>query len=181
MRQLKRAITALAARRGYRITRIPDDPWELYPEASQRHRDVIAAVLPYTMTPPTRVWNLLNAVDYVIDQDIPGAMVECGVWRGGSVMAMALELLERGAADRELWLYDTFAGMTEPTSADVIAATGRTAVERLRETPFSEGLNIWAYASRADVAANLERTGYPAHLLRFVQGDVAMSLRQIVP
>ena len=49
----------------------------------------------------------------------PGALVECGVWRGGSMMAVALTLLRLGVTDRDLYLFDTFEGMTEPGEEDV--------------------------------------------------------------
>jgi hypothetical protein len=60
------------------------------------------------------------------DAEIPGAIVERGVWRGGSVLAVARTLLELGATDRELYLFDTFEGMPEQTMKDVrLAASGR--------------------------------------------------------
>ncbi len=50
---------------------------------------------------------------------IPGAFVECGVWKGGSIMTVAYTLNRLGVRDRDLFLYDTFEGMTEPTEIDV--------------------------------------------------------------
>ncbi len=183
--KMKRRFTARLARwanrRGYEIRRLPDDPWQLYPEATAADREVISAVLPFTMTPPSRIWNLLKAVDYVLDEGVDGAMVECGVWRGGSVMAMALRLLQRGRDDRELWLFDTFEGMTPPTDLDVEAATGRTARQKLEATPYAAGWNIWAYAPRHEVEANLATTGYPAPFVHFVEGDVASTVTESFP
>ena len=49
----------------------------------------------------------------MIQENLVGDFVECGVWRGG-VMAIALELNRLGVSDRNIWLYDTFTGMTEP-------------------------------------------------------------------
>ena len=49
---------------------------------------------------------------------LAGAMVECGVWKGGSMMAIAESLLACGVRDRDLYLFDTFQGMTEPTVDD---------------------------------------------------------------
>src|SRR5437763_9080827 len=74
---------------------------------------------PYTMTPPPRIYALARAVEYVSARPIPGAFVECGVWRGGSMMAIALTLLRLGITNRELYLFDTFAGMTVPSDQDV--------------------------------------------------------------
>jgi hypothetical protein len=46
-------------------------------------------------------------------------MVECGVWKGGSMMAVAKTLLRLNDTERCLWLYDTYAGMSKPTAMDV--------------------------------------------------------------
>ena len=133
------------------------------------------------MTSAHRLWSLINAVRYVIDENIPGDLVECGVWRGGSVMGMARALEERGVADRQLWLYDTFQGMTAPTEADVEAVTGTTAAQMLAQTSVADGNNVWCVAGREDVEANLRTTGYPINRFRFVEGDVARTLHSTTP
>lgn len=55
------------------------------------------------------------AVRYVIRSGIPGDIVECGVWRGGSAAIAAATL--GGEWDRDIWLYDTFSFMWDPPSA----------------------------------------------------------------
>src|SRR4051794_12371837 len=74
---------------------------------------------PYTMTTVSRMYALYQATRYVVLNRIPGDLVECGVWQGGSSMLMALTLLELGESHRALYLYDTFEGMTPPTEHDV--------------------------------------------------------------
>lgn len=59
------------------------------------------------MTSPERVLATIRATAHVLEYSIPGALVECGVWRGGNAMSMALTLLQNGAG-RDLYLYDTF-------------------------------------------------------------------------
>jgi O-methyltransferase len=73
---------------------------------------------PYTMTSVERMYALFNAVKYVVKNNIPGDFVECGVWRGGSSMMIALTLLHLRSTNRRLFLYDTFEGMSEPTEHD---------------------------------------------------------------
>jgi len=133
------------------------------------------------MTSSERIWALLESVRYMTAQGIPGSVVECGVWRGGSMMAAALQLQALDAADRELWLYDTFTGMTEPTDEDREAASGVTAQELLASTPVADGDNVWCLADENDVRANMNSTGYPADLLTFVKGDVSQTLKQSAP
>lgn len=50
--------------------------------------------------------------------DIPGDIVECGVWSGGSMLRVALALMHCGDASRRVHLYDTFAGMPRPDTID---------------------------------------------------------------
>src|SRR5215470_14860777 len=73
----------------------------------------------YTMTSLERRYHLLNSVRHIIRHRIPGSIVECGVWRGGSMMLVARALLALGAADRDIHLFDTFSGMPPPASIDV--------------------------------------------------------------
>src|SRR5262245_12876641 len=72
----------------------------------------------HTMTSIERIDALRLAIEYINANAIPGDIVECGVWRGGSIKAVALTLLRLGDA-RRLWLYDTFSGMTPPGPDDI--------------------------------------------------------------
>lgn len=131
---------------------------------------------PYTMTSQERGYALWSAVNTVLDQDLPGALVECGVWRGGSAMLMALTLLQRGVANREIILFDTFTGMTEPGPEDQ-DLHGHMADDLMRN---SQGEDIAALvraeAPLDEVRALLESTGYDQRLLRFIKGDVRETL-----
>ncbi|MFO7572213.1 MAG: TylF/MycF/NovP-related O-methyltransferase, partial [Gaiellaceae bacterium] len=127
------------------------------PDFEERDRELCARVQPYTMTTPSRIYALARAVDYVVEHRIPGALVECGVWKGGSMMAVALTLLRRGVTDRELYLYDTFAGMTEPGDEDV-RHTGERAADLLAE--MSSRSHVWALAGLEEVRENVLGVGY---------------------
>ena len=70
------------------------------------------------MIPFNRLFSFIEAVRYVNRWEIPGAIVECGVWRGGAIMAAALTLEQLGVTDRTFYLYDTFCGMPEPSEHD---------------------------------------------------------------
>lgn len=133
------------------------------------------------MTSNERLWSLLNAVRHVVDTRVAGDLVECGVWRGGSVMAMASELKSLGSTDRRIWLYDTFAGMTAPTTEDVEEGTGVTAYSMLKSTPVADGDNVWCVAGLTDVQANVRSTGYPFEQFTFIEGDVGKTLLQTAP
>jgi O-methyltransferase len=58
----------------------------------------------------------------VVDSGVPGDLVECGVWRGGSALLMAEVLERRAATDRRVWLFDSFEGLPGPRDIDGPAA-----------------------------------------------------------
>lgn len=181
MSVLVKAATSVAGKLGLSVSRSSTLANRLPVEATEADRATIDAVRPFTMTSSERIWSLLKAIDYVVDQPVEGDFVECGVWRGGSVMVMARRLLERNNSERTLWLYDTYEGMTPPTSEDVEATTGTTAQQLLDSTDVADGNNVWCVAGLADVRANVLSTGYPVDRLRFVQGDVAQTLYEQAP
>src|SRR5690606_10532943 len=85
---------------------------------SPRDAAIVERATPYTMTGEQRLLALVDAVRYCVRAGVPGAFAECGVWRGGSVLAMILTLQDLGVDDRDIHLYDTFEGMTAPTEVD---------------------------------------------------------------
>ncbi len=50
-------------------------------------RHVLHKVSEHTMTSDARVLALMRGIDHVVRNEIAGDIVECGVWRGGSMMA----------------------------------------------------------------------------------------------
>ena len=134
-----------------------------------------------TMTSLERMYALWSATRYIVDNQLPGDFVECGVWRGGSVMLMAATLLRLGDTSRDLWLYDTFGGMTAPTVDDVQAMSGRPAAEILNEHERTPDDPFWGIADRDTAERNLRRTGYPFQRFRIVEGDVMATLPATAP
>jgi O-methyltransferase len=142
-------------------------------------REIIRAVRPYTMTGAGKLHALISATRYVVRHDISGAIVECGVWRGGSMQAVARTLHRLCQSDRELYLYDTFNGMTAPSEKDV-RIDGQTAASRLA-TSDKHGSKIWAYASLEDVRAGFARVPYPVERVHFIQGPVEETIPGTLP
>ncbi|MSP51311.1 MAG: macrocin O-methyltransferase [Alphaproteobacteria bacterium] len=133
----------------------------------------------YTMVSWQGLFFTWQAVRHVIRQSVPGAIVECGVWRGGCVRLMAETLAEAGDIARDFWLFDTFAGMTEPTSADR-RSSGLDARLKWRETQRQDH-NEWCYASRPDVELALRNCNYPFERFHFVEGDVLRTIPSRAP
>lgn len=143
------------------------------------HREILDRVSPFTMAGPERTLATICAVEYVAKNSVPGAIVECGVWRGGQMMAAALTLLQLGES-REIVLFDTFSGMTAPTAADRDLHGGEA-------TPVFEQLSRkavgdrWCEAGMGEVRRNLASTGYLMEHVRLVQGPVEDTLPQNAP
>ena len=174
-------VSTIARKFGLQVSRIGSNEGRLPIEATADDAALITALRPYTMTSAERLWSLISAVSYATAEQVPGDFVECGVWRGGSVMAMARQLSRLGVTDRRIWLYDTFAGMTAPTDDDIAADTGESAEAMMTRTDIGDGNNVWAHATRPDVEANLATTNYPAENFIYVEGDVAKTLSSHVP
>ena len=134
----------------------------------------------YTMTSWKRMYALYSSINYAVDARIAGDIVECGVWRGGSMMLAARTLMARSAASRRIFCYDTFSGMVEPGELDRDGVNQTTARRRWRRSASDSG-SSWNSASLAEVKSNLASTGYPAALLRFVQGPVEDTIPGIIP
>jgi O-methyltransferase len=130
---------------------------------------IIRAVRRRTMTAHEKLHALIIATRYIVDHGIAGDIVECGVWRGGSMQAVAHALLGRGMSDRDLHLFDTFEGMPEPGAED-LARDGTPAAELLAASP--REARIWAEASLEDVELGMAETGYPAERVHFHPGKV---------
>jgi O-methyltransferase len=173
---IKRALKSALAEFGYEIVRprpTPDQifipnygrstPEEIFPpDFDSTTKTLWWKVERYTMTSPERVSALRAAVEYVLMNKIPGDIVECGVWKGGSMMVCALTLLAKSEW-RDLWLFDTFEGMPPPKKVD-IDLQGNKATQILEE--------VKAQASLDEVQKNIESTGYPSERVKFVNGRV---------
>ena len=142
--------------------------WPLQQEPA--FREIWEQVAPYTMTSPQRGYALWQAVNHILDQDIPGAFVECGVWKGGSAMLMALTLISRGAK-RNIMLFDTFDGMTPPAEVDK-DINGHSADEYLKGD-HGERLAelVAARAGLEQVKEAMASTGYDPRMIYYIEGD----------
>src|SRR5688572_29585398 len=82
------------------------EPLTYPPDFSLEDIRTVERVLPYTYTSPERIVALCNAIRYLTANRIAGAIVECGVWKGGSIMAAMLTLQLLGDTSRQCYLYD---------------------------------------------------------------------------
>ena len=153
---------------------IADDPDDLY------FQKTIDKFAPYTMTVLRGIepsYSLYKAVQYVVENKIPGDFVECGVWRGGSVILIALALAHFGDTDRKIFLYDTFTGMTKPDEKDV-DWDGLNLQKKWEKDQSTK----WGYGgSIEEVRKNVYASNYPKDNFVFVKGPVEHTIPDTIP
>lgn len=137
-------------------------------------------VKPYTMTTPERIASLVNAVNYLVKNNIEGDFVECGVWRGGSTMAAIDTLIKAKDTTREIYLYDTFEGMSEPTEADKVF-TGTTADHLMNTTDKEDPTSVWCYSALDEVQQNVGTLKYPSQKVHYIKGKVEDTIPGTMP
>jgi len=134
----------------------------------------------HTLTSAARVAALCDGIEYLVRNDIDGDIAECGVWKGGSMMAAALTLVRLGDTDRDLYLYDTYEGMVEPSAADVSSPyDGYSPQKRWRRITDRGG--HWAGVGVLEVRAAVESTGYPPQRIHCIAGKVEDTLPEQAP
>lgn len=173
----------LIRRSGFDIVRYREKQkvWVPYPaDFSTSNIEICDAVKPYTMTSPGRVNALIDAVHYVAANNIAGAMVECGVWKGGSTMAMMLTLKKLGDESRDFYLYDTYAGMSAPSDADISFQWDQ-AYEQFSKLKISEDISSWCFSPLEEVEQNAFSTGYNKDKIHFIKGKVEDTIPENIP
>jgi len=141
---------------------------------------IIKAVRPYTMTSSERIVALIRAIQHIVKNDIPGDIVECGVWRGGSMMAALMAMMDLGVHDRGVHLFDTFEGMTGPTESD-LSYRGEPADKLMRSSDRMKERNVWAYSPLDRVKENVLSLGYDERRIHFVKGPVEETIPGCAP
>ncbi len=175
---LLRPLRKLARRLGVDLVAYPPVVMGL----DERTTQTIDAVRSYTMTSDLRIAALCDAVRYVVTNRIPGDIVECGVWKGGSMMAAARTLIESGERTRHLHLFDTFEGMTAPTDEDV-AASGESAAELMAKSDIAkdDAESVWCRAALDVVRQAMDSVGYDNSKIHYVKGRVEDTIPACAP
>jgi hypothetical protein len=132
------------------------------------------------MTSPERIKSLLEATKYIIKNKIDGSFVECGVWRGGSMMASMLMLKKLNLKNIKFYLFDTYDGMSEPSifDTDYLKNTGR---NLLKSNIKDKNNKIWCYSPLDEVKKNIFKIKYPINNIHFIKGKVEETLPFYAP
>lgn len=182
---MKKLLRKLLHRCGYVISRYRDvDALRpAFADCDPHDLEIVKKVQNYTMTDAHAIMNLLFAVQYVVGNRIPGDIVECGVARGGSMMAAAHALRHLGDESRTLYLYDLFypgmprGGAHDFTSANVNA----TAAFESAGILYDPGAAATIRETAAEVRDLMRSTGYPESKVRLVVGRVEDTIPAVIP
>lgn len=172
---MKQVIQSVLGWAGLELRRkLPKDV-QMPVELSDAERELLKYVRKndLTMVSNERLFATLMACKHVIDRGVEGDFVECGVWRGGNALVAAGVFKLSGSA-KAVYLFDTFAGMVEPTSADV-AFDGKLATTEYNAHASGGGAG-WCSASLEEVRGNFKRANLLGATIHFVAGDVVETL-----
>lgn len=105
----RRIVSKALAKRGYKLLKVvPFDS----------HEREVGKDWPwfgYSMIGLRRLSNLQDCVETVLAENVPGDLMESGVWRGGACILMRAVLKAHDVRDRSVYLADSFAGLPAPT------------------------------------------------------------------
>jgi hypothetical protein len=177
---LKKLVLRTAHKVGYDIVPLTAPPGNVPPppELVPADFETVALARRYSMTSDLRLYALIKACRYVATHKIPGDIVECGVWRGGSMLTAARTLVAAGDSIRELYLYDTFEGMSAPTDED-IDPKGNSAADLLKTS--GRDSIVHAFAPLDIVKEAMGQTTYPADRIHYVKGKVEETIPAVAP
>jgi len=114
----------------------------------------------HTMIGLKRLNNLQYCVETVIQDGVPGDLIETGVWRGGACIFMRAILKAYSEVDRKVWVADSFSGLPPPNPSEYPADSDD------KHHTYSKWLSI----SRQTVEENFQRYGLLDSKVQFLEG-----------
>lgn len=132
-------------------------------------------VAKYTMCGVHRTFATISGVKHVVKNKIPGDFIECGVWKGGQIMAMMMTL-NLYNEERDIYLYDTFEGVPEPEPWERAVKHGGLALKRYKKFEREDGSSGWCRSELDEVKANVFSIPYNKKRIHFIKGLVEDTL-----
>ena len=113
----------------------------------------------HTMIGMRRLDSLQACIETVLRENVPGDLIETGVWRGGACIFMRAVLAANGVADRRVFVADSFEGLPAPD-------LGRWPADRSD----TYHLDLFFAVSREEVETNFRAYGLLDAQVVFLQG-----------
>ena len=170
---IKKFIQYLFNLLGYKLSRI--DTSFVFPiEISKENRKIIKDCNEFTMTGSHRMYALVKCLENVVENNIDGDFVECGVWRGGNLI-LSQKIFDKLSLNKKVYGYDTFSGMTEPSSYDRDLRLNYAETMMKKTNKIDNKKNIWAFVSKEKVFLNISKF-FTKHNIKLIEGDVRQTL-----
>jgi hypothetical protein len=123
-----------------------------------------------------------DAITYILNNNIEGDIVECGVDSGNFEYIWINELMKNNKL-RDIYLYDTFEGLVEPSEFDftcdnakLYKMTRSEVHDMWKSNILNDKTNNWCYTPLEKVQHRLQSTGYPQDRLHYIVGNVLETL-----
>ena len=124
-----------------------------------------------------------GTIKYILNNNIEGVLVECGVDTGMFEEIWINELIKNNTV-RDIYLYDTFTGLTEPGENDytckdavLFNMSKENVHNEWKSKIINETTNNWCYTPLEIVKNRLNSKGYPENKLHYIVGDVMETLK----
>lgn len=125
------------------------------------------------------IYAAYNNVKYIVENKIPGDIVECGVWRGGITQLAALTMIHLKDTSRKIYLYDTFEGMPKPEDED-LDWDGNRALDTWRTIALKG--EKWGFGGDINSVNQLMlSTKYPNEKIIITKGKVEDTIPNVIP
>ncbi len=143
-------------------------------EITKEEHEILNHARPFTLTYDQAMLSLIDAVEYIEKNKIKGDFVECGVWKGGSILIITKTLQKLGINNRDIYLFDTFEGMNAPTDKD-IGLNGEIATIEYKKDKYD--MKILGNSTFLEhVKKVVLGTGYDKSKFHFIKGKVEDTL-----
>ncbi len=177
---IRKSINKILSKFGYNIVRYPNRTFIPDIDLDKEFKELYSFCGSYTMTSVERMYSLYISTKYIIENNIEGDFVECGVWKGGSAMLIAKYLKMKKIESRKIYLYDTFEGMTKPSKFD-ISYEGNLAIDEFSKQKTSEDSSNWCESGIEEVKQNMYSTDFNPEKIIFAAGKVEETIPNIIP
>ena len=141
---------------------------------SNEKKEKIQRLDKFTMLSYRSISVLIDSVEYVVNNKIPGDIIQCGVGQGGSVMTIAETLVDLENYEKNIFLYDTFEGFPEPTKDDINFRNEQASTIKQRE--LDKGVTWGLVENMEQVKENVFSTKYSKEKFNFIKGKVENTL-----
>ncbi len=122
------------------------------------------------------LWINYLCLKRVINNNIEGEIVECGIWKGISLVFFS-KILEFYKIQKKIFGYDTFEGFPKPGQND-IAKDGSLMRSRFEKSKINEDSSNWNHCSIAEVKRNIERNTINSENVFLIKGKVENTLKE---